>query len=198
MALGSGYSHLQESIPLNVRAGAWAVVSPTVHLGGIVGYRYERAGVIRIDDQPRYVMHTLLLGGSLRVGTAVAPDVCMGFAMDVGVTLFRDVASFGGTRHDFTNHSAYFFPALMVVSLFPMESMSVGVEFATGFEIMAGGTETVHGGDQSSGRLLLVMGWTAQLGLTFGPGAPRGPSTRRRTCRAGHGGLKRVSAARPA
>jgi hypothetical protein len=24
----------------------------------------------------------------------------MGFAMDVGVTLYRNVASFGGTRHD--------------------------------------------------------------------------------------------------
>lgn len=170
------------AVPVNLRAAAWAVVTPNVQLGGFVGYRYEYADYespCPFPDEPgipptpggNWKSHSLIAGGSGRFGAAVTDSSWIGFNLDLGIVAYLKLeTSDPGAWRTAPAPSAYLFPALVFLYLHPLNTVSIGFEALVGFEVVVGGrVDYVRTScDTSIGTFVLTYGPTAHLGLALG------------------------------
>ncbi len=173
------------AVPVNLRAAAWAVVTPNVHLGGFVGYRYEHGdyestcpdhNIPGIPPNPttpggQWTSHSLMVGGSGRFGAAVSDSSWIGFNLDLGLVAYLDLAlSDANDMRTLQNPSAYLFPSVVFLYLHPVGPVSIGIEAQLGIEVVVGGT---YDGvriecDQITSSFIFTYGPTAHIGLALG------------------------------
>jgi hypothetical protein len=178
MTTGVGYSTIS-GLAVNTRFGAWAVVSPNVHLGGFLGHRFEPTydgpvkcydpGTIwEVCDGGSSAIHSVYLGVSGRFGASVAPWTWLGFGLDLGLTAWRHAFTERRDALTVDNLNAYFFPGLVLLWMRPAAPLNLGIEFKVGLEIIGGGRIDKNRGDNVSGTTLPSLGPMLHLGFAFG------------------------------